>query len=969
LPAEAKTYGGQSPGLSKILTLKGKTTKLEKWTSQVNKENERFVLWACNIAVYARFRLAKQTGEEMKATLPPQPIRIPPAKPPGLAKKRAGGRLAAAAVLTVGLSTITAASPAHLTLPETSSSAALHAPPAKIKAPQFKKAYGQLPLSFAPNRGQTNSQVKFLSRGAGYQLFLTATEAVLALQQSSPRAKSAPKKSQEKVKVKKTAPTVLRMQLLGANPAPEISGVERLPGQVNYLQGKDPAQWHTQIPTYAQVKYQGVYPGIDLLYYGQQRQLEYDFIVAPGAHPRTIRLAFEGAKKLEINAEGELVLKTSGGPVRFQRPVMYQTIGGTRREVAGGYMLTAPHEVGFQVATYDTSQPLIIDPVLSYSTYLGGNGWDEAYDIAVDGSGQAYVAGGTESTNFPVTAEAFQMMPSGGSTDYSEAFVAKLSADGSRLVYATYLGGSNGDEAYGIAVDGQGQAYVAGYTGSDNFPVTTGAFQPVFGGGYGYGDAFVAQLSADGSRLIYATYLGGNGSDGATGIAVDGQGQAYVAGFIDSTNFPVTTGALQPVFGGGYSDAFVAQLSADGSTLAYATYLGGNGSDGATGIAVDGQGRAYVAGSTFSTDFPVTGSAFQPVLSSNGGYSGDAFVAQLSVDGSSLIYSTYLGGNGGDGAAGIAVDGQGRAYVTGSTSSTNFPVTAGALQPVFGGGYSDAFVAQLSADGTRLVYATYLGGSGFDGATAIAVDGYGRHDQAYVAGYTASDDFPMTADAFQPVVGGGAYDTDAFVAQLSADGTALIYSTYLGGSRYDEGAIGIVVDGQGQAYVVGHTTSLDFPVTAGAFQTVYGGGYHVGDAFIAKLNISASSPSPCPGERLVTGIHVSRSGYRRSRSSGNYLQQLTLTNTGSAPIAGPLALVVDNLALVPGDLGANATVVNASGQTTCAVPVGSPYVSVTLSGNTLNPGQSATVTLELANPTNQAFNYTTRVLVLNSPPA
>jgi hypothetical protein len=864
-------------------------------------------------------------------------------------------------VLTIGFSTIAAASPAYLTLPESSSSAASHAQPAKIKAPQFKKAYGQLPLSFAPNRGQTNSQVKFLSRGAGYQLFLTATEAVLALQQSSPPAKPVPKKAQEKVKVKKTVPTVLRMQLLGANPVPEIAGVERLPGQVNYLQGKDPVKWRTHIPTYAQVKYQGVYPGIDLLYYGQQRQLEYDFIVAPGANPRAIRLAFEGAKKLIVNAEGALVLETSGGPVRFHRPVIYQTIDGTRREVAGRYVLNAPHQVGFQVAAYDITQPLIIDPVLSYATYLGGSGWDEAYSIAVDRSGQAYVAGGAESTNFPVT--------SGASTDYSEAFVAKLSADGTQLLYATYLGGSNGDEAYGIAVDENGQAYVAGYTGSDNFPVTAGAFQPVFGGGYGYGDAFVAKLSVDGSSLIYSTYLGGNGGDGATGIAADGHGQAYVAGFTDSTNFPVTAGALQPVYGGGggnFGDAFVAKLSVDGSSLIYSTYLGGNGSDGATGIAVDGQGRAYVTGDTSSTDFPVTGSTFQPVLSSNGDYSGDAFVAKLSVDGSSLIYSTYLGGNGSDGAAGIAVDGQGQAYVAGVTSSMDFPVTAGVFQRLLGGGYYDAFVAQLSADGTQLLYATYLGGNSSDHAYGIAVDGQGR---AYVTGDTSSTDFPVTADAFQSVVGGGAYDTDAFVAQLSADGTALVYSTYLGGSRYDEAAIGIVVDGQGQAYVVGHTTSLDFPVTAGAFQTVYGGGYHVGDAFVAKLNIPASSPFPCTGERLVTGIHVSRSGYRRSRATGHYLQQLTLTNTGSAPIAGPLALVVDNLALVPGDLGANATVVNGSGQTTCAVPVGSPYVSVTLSGNTLNPGQSATVTLELANPTNQAFNYTTRVLVLNSPPA
>ncbi|MGR6034661.1 MAG: DUF7948 domain-containing protein [Candidatus Nitrosoglobus sp.] len=891
----------------------------------------------------------------MKTTLPPQTIRTPPAKPPGLAKKRAGCRLAAAAVLTIGFSTIAAASPAHLTLPESSSSAALHAQPAKIKAPQFKKAYGQLPLSFAPNRGQSDSQVKFLSRGAGYQLFLTATEAVLALQPPSPKSstQSAPKR----VKEKKTAPAVLRMQLLGANPAPEIAGVERLPGQVNYLQGKDPVKWRTHIPTYAQVKYQGVYPGVDLLYYGQQRQLEYDFIVAPGANPSTIRLAFEGAKKLEINAEGELVLKTSGGPVRFQRPVIYQTIDGTRREVAGGYVLTAPHQVGFKVAAYDVTQPLIIDPVLSYSTYLGGNSSDGASGIAVDGNGQAYVAGGTESINFPVIADASQPVLSG----YNDAFVAKLSADGSQLLYATYLEGNSYEGASGIAVDGNGQAYVTGSTGSTDFPVTVDAFQPVLGGSE---DAFVVKLSADGSTLVYGTYLGGssheqqwgNGIDVTSGIAVDGQGQAYVAGWTDSTNFPVTAGAPQPVYGGGgdyLGDAFVAKLSANGHQLLYATYLGGSTSDRASGIAVDGHGQAYVTGLTWSDNFPVTANALQSVYSS--GYYRTAFVAKLSADGTQLLYSTYLGGSTEDWANGIAVDGRGQAYVIGGTFSTNFPVTVGAFQPVIsssGSGFypQDAFVAKLSADGSTLVYGTYLGGSGYsEEAYDIAVDGEG---QAYVVGETDSTNFPVTADASQPVLSG--YN-DAFVAQLSADGRQLLYGTYLGGSG-DEGASSIAVDGSGQAYVAGGTESINFPVTARAFQSVFSGGYS--DAFIAKLSFSAL----CPGEHSATVIHVRRSGYRRSRSTGDYLQQLTLTNTGSAPITGPLALVIDNLS-------SNATVANGSGQTTCAAPVGSPYLQVALTGNALNPGQSATVTLELANPTNQAFNYTTRVLVLSSPPA
>jgi hypothetical protein len=475
----------------------------------------------------------------------------------------------------------------------------------------------------------------------------------------------------------------------------------------------------------------------------------------------------------------------------------------------------------------------------------------------------------------------------GGGGDYlGDAFVAKLSADGRQLCYSTYLGGSDGDVAYGLAVDGDGQAYVTGYTFSTNFPVTAGAFQPVFGGGLA--NAFVAKLSADGHQLRYSTYLGGSTGDVAYGLAVDGDGQAYVTGYTFSTNFPVTAGAFQPVFGGGLANAFVAKLSADGRQLRYSTYLGGSEYDLAYGIAVDGDGQAYVAGGTFSTNFPVTVGAFQPVLSSSGSgfYSEDAFVAQLSADGTALVYSTYLGGGGYDEwVFGIAVDGHGQAYVAGETDSTNFPVTAGAFQPVYGGGSYDAFVAQLSADGSQLLYATYLGGDDYDHASGIAVDG------------------------------------------------------------------------DGQAYVTGYTHSTNFPVTAGIFQPVFGGGYD--DAFVAQL--SFADTTPC-GEISTAGINVRRSGYRRSRTTGHYLQQLTLTNTGSAPITGPLVLVLDNLS-------SNATVANGSGQTACAAPVGSPYVSVTLSGNTLNPGQSVAVSLELANPTNQAMSYTTRVLVLSSPPA
>jgi hypothetical protein len=504
----------------------------------------------------------------------------------------------------VGLALMLALAPAA-TAPE----------PSSARKAEIGSNYGKLPLSFEANQGQTDSQVKFLARGRGYALFLTPAEAVLSLAKPQARAyaeTSAPSSPE-------ASGTVLAMQLSGANLEPQVIGKDALPGRVNYLRGKDPARWHTQIPTYAKVAYEGIYPGVDLVYYGNQGQLEYDFVVAPGGDPGVLKLVFRGADRIEINAAGELVLATASGDIRMHAPVIYQETAGVRTTVAGGYVLKETQEVSFEVAAYDTSRPLVIDPMLVYSTYLGGSGGDFGDGIAVDDRGNAYVTGDTTSTDFP-TVNAVQPTLGGGSDAFLDAFVAKLTPQGSQLLYSTYLGGSGFDRGDGIAVDDRGNAYVAGNTTSTDFP-TVNAVQPTFGGGNL--DAFVAKLTPHGSQLLYSTYLGGSGDEFGNGIAVDDRGNAYVTGQTASTDFP-TVNAVQPTFRGGNFDAFVTKLTRNGSQLLYSTYLGGSGGDFGTGIAVDDRGNAYVTAGTDSIDFP-TVNAVQPTL----GGGSDGFVAKL----------------------------------------------------------------------------------------------------------------------------------------------------------------------------------------------------------------------------------------------------------------------------------------------------------------------------------------------------
>jgi len=779
--------------------------------------------------------------------------------------KSAKRHLAAAALLLLA-----AAAACSTVLAQTGPVPLIHQPFAAGTAASeasLANAYGRLPVSFEANHGQTDRRVKFLSRGSGYDLFFTDDEAVLSLKKGNPERKQPPSPVGPPVPGKRPSSETadfLRMRLLGASPAVRVSGVDELPGKSNYFVGNDPAKWQTNVPTYAKVRYEEVYPGVNLTYYGNQRRLEYDFMVSCGADPKEIRLRFGGAKKLKIDEQGALVLETQRGAVRFEQPRAYQEMEGRKRAIEVKFALRESGTMGFEVGSYDQARPLVIDPVLIYSTYLGGSGHDTGNAIAVDLSGDAYVTGTTNSTDFP-TVNALQSMYHVGAEH--NAFIAKINPSGSALIYSTYLGGSAGDTGNGIAVDSAGNAYVTGETASTNFP-TVNALQPSNSGE----DAFVAELNPSGSALIYSTYLGGNGENSGNAIAVDSAGNAYVSGStIDSTNFP-TVNPLQP--SNNYGDnTFVAKLNPGGSALIYSTYLGGDGYNFGNGIAADSAGNAYVTGTTNASNFP-TVNALQ---SSHGGAQGtfNAFIAKINANGSALVYSTYLGGNAGDGGGpsgtegqGIAVDSSGNAYVTGETSSTDFP-TVNAIQSSCCGVFEyDAFIAKINASGSALVYSTYLGG-GFDGGNGIAVDSSG---DAYVTGLT-SDTVP-TVNAVQSSNGG---DENAFVAEINASGSALVYSTYLGGNSDNYGN-GVAVDSSGNAYVTGATSAPDFP-TVNALQPSNGGGGFSFNAFVAKI-FPAISLSP--NRPAFAGQPV---------GTASTPQTIVLTNDGNA------ALTISNVAI------------------------------------------------------------------------
>ena len=677
----------------------------------------------------------------------------------------------------------------------------------RVAAGAVQPSFVRLPLSFERNAGQTDSRVDFIARGPGYTVWLTPGEATLALHDE-----------------------VVRIGVEGADAHARADGLRQLAGKANYLIGRR-QDWRVGIATFAEARYQDVLPGIDQVFYGTQGRLEYDFVVAAGADPRAIALEFEGAKELSLSPSGDLLVGLGAGTLRQPVPVAYQQIAGTRRAVDVSYIVRGDR-VSLDLGRYERSAPLVIDPAIQYSTYLGGTNYELGYAVAVDSSGSAYVTGTTGSVDFPTTAGAFDRSLSGAG---SNAYVAKLTPAGNALVYSTYLGGTTGTTtASGIAVNADGQAHVAGDVGGLNFPTTAGAFQRVLHGGF---EAFVTRLNAQGSGLVYSTFLGGDFDDFAREIALDAQGNALVAGDVHSAtpdpHFP-TRNAFQPTYGGGDQDAFVTKLNPSGSGLVYSSYLGGGddinlNDDWGEGIAVDPAGNAYVTGFTFSLDFPTTPGSFQPALRG----SLDAYVTKVTPTGA-IAYSTFLGGGARDYGWDIATDPAGNAYLTGETESANYPTTPGAYKRK---GTFDATVTKLNPSGSALLYSTLLGGTDEDRAYGIALGG----DRAFVTGWTKSLDFP-TVGAFQSSYGGGLQDS--FVTSVNSTGSGLVYSSYLGGANWDEGR-GISVDSAGAAYVTGATTSRNFPVR-NPIQAFSGGLEHPDDSFVTKVAGSGTPPPPPP---------------------------------------------------------------------------------------------------------------------------
>jgi hypothetical protein len=717
--------------------------------------------------------------------------------------------------------------------------ASLALPRPQPESPALKPSLANLPMAFVPNVGQSETSVQFQAQGLGGMIFFTPDQIVLTLpgNDTPPAAETAAAEPSATL-----APTiaaadlaarqsVVRLRFLGANPAPRVQSADPLPGVVNYLLGSDPSQWRTQVPTYAALRYEQLYPGIDLRYDGQGGRLKGTYLVAPGADPSQIRWRYDGTSGLRLDSAGNLEA-TLPAPeaaasqvrsiLREAAPVAWQTIGGQQIPVQVRYEIRPDQTIGFSLGAYDRSLPLVLDPTLDYSSYVGGVADDEGRSIAVDSSGAVYVVGNTNSIAFPDTNKGSY----GGGVD---TFVTKLNPAGDASIYTSYLGGDNTDLGSGIVIGSGDVVHVTGSTYSSNFPTTPAAVvAPMSATLVGEIDAFVASLGSDGT-LSYAAYLGGTRKDFGNGIAIDTAQNLYLTGRTESLNFPAPNGRDLSL--GGPADAFIVKLAAADKSMIYGTFLGGGSSDMANAIAVDSGGNSFVTGQTSSTDFPTLGSARPPAF--QGGVT-DAFVTKLAANGRTLMYSIYLGGKEFDEGMSIALDSESNAYVTGTTQSPNFPALNGYEK--FFRGRSDAFASKINVSGSAMEYSTFLGGTSDDAGQDIAVD---SQNAAYIIGSTKSYDFPNT-NAVQATRNG---DIDAFVTKLRPSGSAAEYSSYFGGTIEDYGyGIATSCDSQQQctAYIVGTAKSRDFPTIEKSWKPNYNGGEF--DAFIARFGPVPTGP-------------------------------------------------------------------------------------------------------------------------------
>jgi hypothetical protein len=766
---------------------------------------------------------------------------------------------------------------------------------------QWREAYGNLPLSFEENVGQTARDVRYVAHGGRYELLLTSQEAVVALRPAghfdfSPRHRFATLRALREAR-RKARPagqmTVLRLQLEGGNPQPQITGTDLLPGKVNYFIGNDPKKWHTDVPTYAKVKYVDVYPGVDLVFYGSERHLEYDFIVAPGANPAAIALKVNGASKMRLNSRGDVVVSVPGGEVQLQKPVIYQQAKGERHEVAGSYIIAGNHRVAFSVPSYDRNEPLVLDPVLDYSTYVGGTSDDNATGIALDSNGDAYITGISSSTDFPTTSNGFIQQPLAANVSPAvAAFVAELNPAGTTLLYSSYIAGSTpGETAFGIAVDPTGKAvYVTGQTLSPDFPTasTITGFKTGNNPGATVGTSFLVKFdptqATGADSFVYSTFIGGTDQTGPNGdyglaVAADTNGVAYVTGLTDCspgtatdlTTFPIV-GGFQTTLGNsnGGGNAFLAKIDttvSGSSSLISSSYLGGDAvlfpnanspgyGDAGFGIAVDSSANAYVVGTTTSSNLGSLTATGLDLSYPVGNTSNTAFFAKINTATAgtqSLSYLTYLGGTGADFGNAICLGPNNVAYLTGSTASLNFPVSNGAYQTT-GKASGVVFVSLIDTSqpvANSLTNSTFLGGSGGDDGRGIQADSQGN---AYVAGATSSVDFPVSPGALQTTFATGAYGS-GFLSKLNPSLSTLLYSSYFGGSGDGSGqdidsADGIALDSSNppNAYIAGQTYSTNLPVVGTPVAPLHAGLNGTGsDAYVAELTLIPTltvAPSP-----------------------------------------------------------------------------------------------------------------------------
>lgn len=737
--------------------------------------------------------------------------------------------------------------------PDTESILADHDSIFAKKESLFTQFY-HVPLYFEKNEGQIDSRFKYLTRCPGHVLYFAPNEVFISLSKNKTGGMF----------------SALNIQFVNANPHSLIKGIDEQACKSNYFIGNDTAQWRRSISNYAKISYQNLYPGIDAIFYGNARQLEYDFYIAPGVNPKHVHMHLEGAKKLSIDIEGNLqIVMGDEQIVQMKKPLIYQELaGGNKVSVPGEFVLLAAHDVGFVVSEYDTSKQLVIDPILTYSSYLGGNGSDNGLSIAVDSEGNAYVTGFTGSSDFPTTSGVYQSELGAGAVQ--NAFVTKFNPTGNALIYSTYLGSTGTDSGNGIVVNSEGQAYITGSTDNGDFPVTAGAFQTVKGGIGQTG--FVTLLNSSGSDLIYSTFLGGTGiTNVGYDIDIDASGNAYVTGITGSSDFPTTPGAFQTSLASAFRAAFLSKLNPGGTALVYSTYLGaesGSVTQG-EGLVVDSEGYVYLTGYTDGSFFPTTSGAFQTSLA--GTLNG--FVTKFNPAGSALAYSTLFGGSGEDFALSIDVDAAGHAYVTGQTSSPNFPVTAGAFQTTFPSSSIQAFLTKLNSTGTALDYSTYLGGSLESSGFGVAVD---RDGNAYIGGTTLSPNFPVTSNAIQPTI--VSTIQNGFITKMNPAGSALLFSTYFSGTGGDNEVVSIALDANDNAYVTGYTNSTDFPTTSGAFQTSNGGGTE--DGFVAKLALGApaiTAVSPQTGP-VMGGTTVSITGTNLGNTTGVFFGNTPATS-------------------------------------------------------------------------------------------